>query len=128
MAKANGIYERTGKHGDITYYIRYQVDGTDIKARVGRKSHGLTREMAKDALKSRLGDLAQGHFNLEKVRKPVPFTKLAERYREFAGGYKRGWQERNTLLMSSPNSSEIPPSRKSQPGKSRNGSPSTGKP
>jgi hypothetical protein len=30
MAKANGIYERRGRRGDVTYYIRYQVDGTDI--------------------------------------------------------------------------------------------------
>jgi hypothetical protein len=68
---AKGIYERKGKNGDVTYYIRYQADGTDIKERVGRKSRGFTREMAKGALKSRLGDIAQGHFNLEKVRKPV---------------------------------------------------------
>jgi integrase len=95
---AKGIYEREGKNGDVTYYIRYQADGTDIKERVGRKSRGFTREMAKDALKSRLGDVARGHFNLEKVRKPVPFSKLAERYREFAGGYKRGWQEEKYIV------------------------------
>jgi hypothetical protein len=65
---------------------------TDIKERVGRKSRGFTRELAKEALKSRLGDIAKGHFNLEKVRKPVAFSKLAEKYREFAGGYKRGWE------------------------------------
>ena len=40
------------------------------------KSRGFTREMGKDALRSRLGNIAQGHFNLEKVRKPVPFSKL----------------------------------------------------
>ena len=95
---AKGIYERKGKNGDMTYYIRYQVDGTDIKERVGRKSRGFTREMAKDALKSRLGDVAQGHFNLEKTRKPVPFSKLAERYRVFASGYKRGWYEENYIV------------------------------
>jgi integrase len=89
---AKGIYERKGKNGDVTYYIRYQYQLTDIKERVGRKSRGFTRETAKDALKSRLGDIAKGHFNLEKVRKPVPFSKLAERYREFAGAYKRGWE------------------------------------
>lgn len=95
---AKGIYERKGLNDDVTYYIRYQVDGTDIKERVGRKSRGFTREMATDALKSRLGDIAQGHFNLEKVRKPVPFSKLAERYREFASGYKRGWQEEKYIV------------------------------
>jgi hypothetical protein len=83
---AKGIYERRGLNGDVTYYIRHQVDGTDSKERVRRKSRGFTREMAKDALKSRLGDAAQGHFNLEKLRKPVPFSKLAERYKEFAAG------------------------------------------
>jgi integrase len=95
---AKGIYERNGKNGDVTYYIRYQVDGTDIKERVGRKSRGFTREMAKDALKSRLGDIAQGHFNLEKVRKPVPFSKLAEKYKEFAGSYKRGWETEKYIV------------------------------
>ena len=95
---AKGIYERTGKNGDVTYYIRYQVDGTDIKERVGRKSRGFTKEMAKEALKSRLGDIAQGHFNLEKVRKPVPFSKLVEKYKEFAGGYKRGWETEKYIV------------------------------
>ena len=86
---AKGIYERTGKNGDVTYYIRYQVDSTDIKERVGRKSRGFTRELAKEALNSRLGDIARGYFNLEKVRKPVPFSRLVEKYKEFASGYKR---------------------------------------
>ena len=57
---AKGIYERKGLNGDVTYYIRYQVDGIDIKERLGRKSRGFTREMAKDALKARLGEIAQG--------------------------------------------------------------------
>jgi len=35
---AKGIYERKGRKGDVTYSIRYQVYGTDIKERVGRKS------------------------------------------------------------------------------------------
>ena len=54
---AKGIYERKGLNRDVTYYIRYQVDGTDIKERVGRKSRGFTREMAKEALKARLGEM-----------------------------------------------------------------------
>jgi len=93
MANSNGIYERKGKHGDVIYYIRYQFQSADIKERVGRKSRGFTRELSKEALKSRLGDMARGHFNLEKTRRPIPFSKLAERYREFASAYKRGWYE-----------------------------------
>jgi hypothetical protein len=95
---AKGIYERKGLRGDITYYIRYQVDGADIKERLGRKSRGFTREAAKDALKARHGEIAQGRFNLEKARKAVPFSKLAERYREFAGGYKRGWETEKYIV------------------------------
>ena len=61
---AKGIYERKGKNGDVTYYIRYQFktigfDGAefikDLKEKVGRKSRGFTREMARDALKAREG-------------------------------------------------------------------------
>ncbi len=90
---AKGIYERKGKHGDVTYYIRYQFHGKDVREKVGRKSRGFTREMAREALKSRLGEVAQGRFNLEKTRKPVPFSKLVERYREYASSYKRAWDE-----------------------------------
>ena len=59
---AKGIYERKGKHGDITYYIRYQyktVDSNadeiikDLKEKVGSKSRGFTREKAREALKAR---------------------------------------------------------------------------
>lgn len=95
---AKGIYERKGKSGDVTYYIRYQTDGVDIKERLGKKSRGFTREPAKEALNSRLGDIVQGHFNLEKVRKPVPFAKLVEKYKEFAGGYKRGWETEKYIV------------------------------
>jgi integrase len=70
----------------------------DIKERVGRKSRGFTCETAKDALKSRLGNFAQGHFNREKVRNPVLFSKLVEKYEEFTGGYKRGWQTEKYIV------------------------------
>ena len=39
---ATGICERKGKNGDVTYYIRYQFQLTDIKEWVGRKSRGFT--------------------------------------------------------------------------------------
>ena len=95
---AKGIYERKGRHGDITYYVRYQYQGTDIKERVGRKSRGFTLEVAREALKSRLGDIAQGNFSLEKTRKPVPFFRLAERYREYASTNWRAWEQEKYLV------------------------------
>ena len=88
---AKGIYERKGKNGDVTFYIRYQVDLTDIKERVGRKSRGFTREMAKDALKARLGEIAQGRFNLEKARKSVPFSRLWRASHDLPG-YRCRWR------------------------------------
>ena len=38
---AKGIYERKGLNGDVTYYIRYQVDGTDIKEAGGQEVPGI---------------------------------------------------------------------------------------
>jgi integrase len=97
---AKGIYERKGKNGDVTYYVRFQYQLTDIKERVGRKSRGFTREMAKEALRARLGEVAQGRFDLEKTRKPVPFSKLAERYREYGAATKRAWNEEKHVFES----------------------------
>src|SRR5690349_150798 len=94
---AKGIYERKGKNGDVTYYIRYQFktlngDGIetikDLKEKVGRKSRGCTRNIAKEALKAREGEIAQGRFNLEQVRKPHPISDLIERYHKHAESYK----------------------------------------
>ena len=118
---SKGIYERKGNSGDVTYYIRYQYQLTDIKERVGRKSRGFTRELAKEALKSRLGDFAKGHFNLEKVRKPVPFSKLAEKYKEFARGYKRGWETEKYIVEEFASLFGDTPLAQKQRGKSRSG-------
>jgi hypothetical protein len=97
MSKANGIYERKGKGAEITYYIRYSYkyrdeDGNekekDIKKKVGRKSQGCNREIAKQALKARLGELTQARFNLDKVRKPHTFGELVDKYLKHAESYK----------------------------------------
>lgn len=98
---AKGIYERKGEHGDVTFYIRYQFKATnaegyeiikDVKEKVGRKSRGFTKEMAKEALKAREGEIAQGRFNLEKVKKPHSFSELVERYHKHAAGYKLSYK------------------------------------
>jgi integrase len=49
-------------------------------------------------LKARLGEIAQGRFNLEKTRKPVPFSCLTERYREWATSNKQAWNEEKYVL------------------------------
>ena len=107
MAKANGIYQRKGKHGDVTYYIRYQfktVDGDgnetikDLKEKVGRKSRGFNRDLAREALKAREGEVAQGRFNLEKVRKPHPISELLERYHKHAASCKASHSREKYVL------------------------------
>jgi len=99
---ANGIYERKGKKQDgkfqdVTYYIRYQVKYPDsggnerirdIKEKVGRKSRGFTRELAKQALKARLGEIAQARFNLEQVKKPHLVAELVDRYHKHSAREK----------------------------------------
>jgi len=95
---AKGIYERKGQHGDVTYYIRYEHQGKDKKERVGRKSQGFTREVAKKALNSRLGDIAQGVFKLPKEEKPVPFSSLVDRYEEYAKANWRAFQNSSYIL------------------------------
>jgi hypothetical protein len=94
---AKGIYERKGLNGDVTYYIGYQVDGTDIKEAGGQEVPGIYPRDGQGCSQDEVWGDRPGRFNLEKARKPVPFSKLAERYREFAGGYKRGGKLRNTL-------------------------------
>lgn len=95
---AKGIYERMGKNGDVTYYIRYQVDGVDIKERVGRKSRGCTKEMAKEALRARQGEVIQGKFSLSRVRKPIPFSQLATRFHEYAKVNWRAYEENKNVI------------------------------
>src|SRR5215467_1075512 len=96
---ARGIMQRKGKDGDITYYIRYQFSGKDVRERVGRKSRGFTREMAKEALKARLGEIAQGRFNLDKARKPHTFGELIERYLKHAESYKASFSREKYAIQ-----------------------------
>jgi len=97
---SKGIYERKGKNNDVTYYIRYQfttvdADGReiikDLKEKVGRKSRGFTRELAKEALKAREGEIVQRRFNLDTVKKPHRFAELVERYHKHAESYKASY-------------------------------------
>ncbi len=103
---AKGIYERKGQYGDVTYYIRYQFTARDtegrqvikdLKERVGRKSRGFTREMAKKALRAREGEITQGRFNLDKAKKPHQFSELVERYHKHAASYKLSYHRVNPL-------------------------------
>jgi integrase len=94
---SHGIYRRSFRHG-VTWYLRYFVAGQEVKERLGRESDGFTRTTAKQALQTRLADIARGTFRLPQARTAVPFRLLAERYREYAAPTKRSFaKERYTL-------------------------------
>jgi len=95
----HGIYCRRHAHG-VTWYIRYFVAGREVKERLGRDADGFTKTLAKQALQTRLADIARGTFKLAQARKAMPFRALAERYREYAEPTKRSWpKERYTLRL-----------------------------
>src|SRR5262249_47635119 len=56
------------------------------------------REMAREALKAREGEIAQGRFNLEKVRKPHAVSELIERYHKHAESYKASYSRERYAL------------------------------
>ena len=81
---------------DIRYqFTTVEADGREIvkdfKEKVGRKSRGFTRELAKEALKAREGEIVQRRFNLDTVKKPHCFSELVERHHKHAEGYKASY-------------------------------------
>jgi integrase len=93
----SGIFGRRFRHG-FTWYIRYTIAGQEIREKVGREVDGFTRSKAKDALRSRLGDIAQGKFRLPEVRRPVPFRDLVARYWEHAEAHQRAYRSARYTL------------------------------
>jgi integrase len=94
---SHGVYARCFKHG-VTWYIRHFVGGREVKEKLGREADGFTRSLAKTALQSRLGDIAQGKFRLPTVRKPVLVRTLVARYREHARAHHRGYAKTRYTL------------------------------
>ena len=67
--------------------------------RKGReKSRGFNRDLAREALKAREGEVTQGRFNLDKVRKPHPISELLERYQKHAASYKASYSREKYVL------------------------------
>ncbi len=94
---SHGVYCRRWRHG-ATWYLRYFAGGREVKERLGREADGFTRTLAKQALQTRLADIARGTFRLPAARKPLLFRQLVERYREYAQAAKRSYsKERYTL-------------------------------
>ena len=96
---SRGIYARRFKHG-VSWYIRFTFEGREVKELVGREADGITRTVARDALKVRLGDIARGRFSLPTARRSVSFRVLVARYSELAAGTKRAFSRERYVLNS----------------------------
>ena len=70
------------KHGS-SWWIAFYYNGKQVKERVGPVGL-VTKGQAEQALKARMGEVVQGRFKLEKVRKDVSFNRLLEDYLEWA--------------------------------------------
>ncbi len=91
------IYKRTGKSG-VTWYISYYVEGEQHRERVGRQKDGITERMAKEALKSREGAVAQGRFDLAQSKTYPQFTKLMEQYLDYSKAHKKSYERDTTSV------------------------------
>ncbi len=70
------------------YWIDYWTDGR----RVRESTHTINKRAAVRCLASRYGDVVQGKFNLEKVKRSPLFRDFAEAYLEWAKEHKKSWE------------------------------------
>ncbi len=89
------VFKREGKKG-ATWYIRYTDQGKEIKEKVGKERDGFTKSKAIKALQSRLGDKAQGKFNLPQTKSFPRFSRALQKYLDTNPTNKKpGSQERD---------------------------------
>lgn len=86
-----GVYRR----GKI-WYIDYYFEGKRI-----REAVGTNKKEAEKALESRLGEIIQGKFSIEKI-KPAPFFEnFAKEYLEWAKTNHRSWKSMDLVRIRS---------------------------
>ena len=91
------IFKRKGKN-DTTWYVSYYVEGRQCREKVGRQKDGITERMAKEALKSREGAIAQGRFDIAQTKTYPTFTKLIEQYLEWSKAHKKSYERDTTSV------------------------------
>ncbi|HEX3036312.1 MAG TPA: phage integrase SAM-like domain-containing protein [Thermodesulfobacteriota bacterium] len=83
------------KHGS-SLYIAYYVNGEQIKEKIG--PIGLvTKGQAEQALKARMGEVVQGKFKLETVKKAIPLSKLMEKYLQWIKENQKGFKRESGI-------------------------------
>jgi len=89
------IYKRKGKNG-TTWFISYYVNGRQYREKVGRHKDGITERMAREALKSREGAVAQGRFDIAQTKTYPTVDKLMEQYLEWSKAHKKSYERDTT--------------------------------
>ena len=91
------IYKRKGQKG-VTWYISYYVSGKQHRERVGCQKDGTTERQAKEALKSRVGSIVQGKFDIAQTKSYQLFSKLIEQYLEYSKAHKKSYERDTTSV------------------------------
>jgi len=65
-------------HGG-SWYIAYYVNGQQIKEKIG-STKLVTKGQAEQALKSRIGEIIQGRFKIENIKKSIYLKDLISKY------------------------------------------------
>jgi integrase len=79
------VYKRTSSG---PYWIDYFSDGKRIRESTNTKS----KTVAERCLASRCGEVVQGKFSLEKIKRSPFFHDFAELYLEWAKEHKKSWE------------------------------------
>ena len=66
------------KHGR-SWYIAYYIDNKQVKERIGAIGM-VSKGQAEQALKARLGEVVQGRFKIEDVKKSIYIKDLIDKY------------------------------------------------
>ncbi len=90
------IYKVQGTQG-TSYGINYTdpLTGGQVR-RIIRKAR--TEEQAQQALTIAMADALRGQLGIKSAPKPVPFTKMAEKYLEWSKSNKKSWARDSTSI------------------------------
>lgn len=86
-----GTYKKSNRWY-IDYYLPNGKRKREAVSIEGVDPSRINREQAKKALSIRKAEIAQGKFDIAKTKNPWSFSKLADRYLEYAITNKRAWQ------------------------------------
>ena len=79
------------RNNGLTWYIEYYYNGKQQRELVGKSRDGITASHAKEALKSRMGDIAKGKFDIAHTKQYPTFNRLLDKYLDWSANHKRSY-------------------------------------